>query len=129
MTIVEEMKNKILANFPKGFHCAVSKNCITVWIWVDINKVGGWDNANRLVYGLAKKLKLDEVSAGTDVNNMVRDWEFTNRIAEKQMVAEAKDVLNTMKSFFSKYGNAYCASSKCYSIIDKMRNIIATDED
>ena len=44
------------------------------------------------------------------------------------MVAEAKDVLKTMKCFFAKYGNEYCDSTNCYDIIDKMRKLVETDE-
>lgn len=122
------LKSRILANLPKGFKCSVSKAGVTVQIWVDTNKVGGWDKANRLVYALAKKLKLSEVGAGTDMSTMVRDWEFIDTSVEKKMVVEAKDVLKTMKSFFKKYGNEYADSDDCYDIIDQMRDLVATDE-
>ena len=72
------LKSQILKSLPKDFKCSVSKSGITVKIWVDTNNVGGWDKANKLVYGLAKKLKLEEVGAGTDMTTMVRDWEFIN---------------------------------------------------
>ena len=122
------LKSQILKSLPKDFKCSVSKSGITIKIWVDTNKVGGWDKANKLVYGLAKKLKLEEVGAGTDMTTMVRDWEFINTAVEKKMVAEAKDVLKTMKCFFAKYGNEYCDSTNCYDIIDKMRKLVETDE-
>jgi len=127
-TTASSLKARILANLPKGFKCSVSKAGVTVQIWVDVNKVGGWDKANRLVYALAEKLKLEEVGAGTDMSTMVRDWEFIDTAVEKQMTVEAKDVLKTMKSFFKKYGNTYCDSNDCCSIIDKMRELVATDE-
>ena len=122
------LKDKILSGLPKGFHCEVSKTGITVQIWVAVNKVGGWDKANSLVYSLAKKLKLSEVGAGTELASMVRDWEFIDTAVEKQMTAEAKDVLKAMKRFFKKYGNTYCSSSKCYDVIEEMRKLVETDE-
>ena len=127
-TTPASLKARILENLPKGFKCSVSKTGATVQIWVDVNKVGGWDKANRLVYSLAKKLKLNEVGAGTNLDTMVRDWEFIDTTNEKQMVNEAKDVLKTMKSFFKKYGNAYCDSNDCYKVIDQMRALVETDE-
>ena len=122
------LKSHILKSLPKDFKCSVSKSGITVKIWVDTNNVGGWDKANKLVYALAKKLKLEEVGAGTDMTTMVRDWEFIDTAVEKQMTAEAKDVLKTMKHFFKKYGNTYCSSEKCYGIIEEMRKLVETDE-
>lgn len=127
-TTASSLKARILENLPKGFKCSVSKTGVTIQIWTDTNKVGGWDKANRLVYDLAKKLKLSEVGAGTDMSTMVRDWEFIDTAIEKKMVNEAKDILKTMKSFFKKYGNAYCDSNDCYRIIDQMRELVATDE-
>ena len=121
-------KQEILSKLPKGFKCSVSKDGLTIQIWVDTNEVGGWTNANRLVYDLAKKLKLEEVGAGTDLTTMVRDWEFINPVVEKELITDAKDVLKAMKKFFGKYGNRYCQSSKAYDIIEQMRNLIATDE-
>lgn len=122
------LKDKILSGLPKGFHCYVSKLGMTVQIWVDITKVGDCNKANKLVHSIAKKFKLSEVGSGTDMDTMVRDWELIDTTVEKKMVNDAKDVLKTMKSFFNKYGNTYCSSNKCYSIIDKMRVLIATDE-
>ena len=121
------LKSRILKSLPKGFKCSVSKTGVTVKIWVDTNKVG-WDKANKLVYGLAKKLKLSGVCAGTDMTTGVRDWEFIDTSTEKKMVDEADSVYNAMKRFFAKYGNEYCDSNDCYDIIDKMRNLVATDE-
>ena len=125
---MDSIKSHVLKSLPKGFKCSVSKTGLIVQIWVDTNKVGGWEKANQLVYGLAKKLKLEEVGAGTNLDTMVRDWEFINPIVEKKMLSEVKDVLKTMKNFFKKYGNSYCSSSKCYDIIEEMRKLIATDE-
>ena len=125
---MDSIKSNILKSLPKGFKCSVSKSGLIVQIWVDTNKVGGWDHANKLVYDLAKKLKLEEVGAGTNLDTMVRDWEFINPIVEKKMLSEAKSTLKVMKSFFKKYGNTYCSSSKCYDIIEEMRKLIATDE-
>ena len=125
---MDSIKSHILKSLPKGFKCCVSKTGLTIQIWVDTNKVCSWDRANELVYDLAKKLKLEEVGAGTNLDTMVRDWEFINPIVEKKMLSEAKDVLKTMKSFFKKYGNSYCVSGKCYGIIEEMRKLIATDE-
>ena len=122
------LKSHILNSLPKGFKCSVSKTGVTVKIWVDTTKVGGWDKANKLVYGLAKKLKLSEVGAGTDMATGVRDWELIDTSTEKKMVDEANAVYNAMKLFFAKYGNEYCDSDECYDIIDKMRNLVSTDE-
>ena len=122
------LKSHILKSLPKDFKCSVSKTGITIQIWVDTNKVGGCDKANKLVYALAKKLKLSEVGAGTDMATGVRDWEFIDTSTEKKMVDEANVVYNAMKRFFAKYGNEYCDSNDCYDIIDKMRNLVATDE-
>lgn len=121
------LKSHILKSLPKGFKCSVSKTGITVKIWVDTNKVD-WVKANKLVYDLAKKLKLSEVGSGTDMTTGVRDWEFIDTSTEKKMVDEANAVYNDMKRFFAKYGNEYCDSDDCYDIIDKMRNLVATDE-
>lgn len=121
------LKSHILKSLPKGFKCSVSKTGITVKIWVDTNKVD-WVKANKLVYDLAKKLKLSEVGSGTDMTTGIRDWEFIDTSAEKKMVDEANLVYNAMKHFFAKYGNEYCDSDDCYDIIDKMRNLVATDE-
>ena len=121
------LKSRILTSLPKGFKCSVSKTGVTVKIWVDTNKVG-WDKANKLVYDLAKKLKLSEVGAGTDMATGVRDWEFIDTSTEKKMVDEANVVYNAMKRFFAKYGNEYCDSNDCYDVIDKMRKPVATDE-
>ena len=122
------LKSHILKSLPKDFKCSVSKTGITIQIWVDTNKVGGYDKANKLVYALAKKLKLEEVGAGTAMTTMVRDWEFIDTTVEKKMVAEAKSAYKTMKSFFAKYGNEYYNSNNCYNIIDKMRKLVETDE-
>ena len=127
-TTATSLESRILKSLPKGFKCSVSKTGITVQIWVDTNKVGGWDKANKLVYSLAKKLKLEEVGTGTNMSTMVRDWEFIDTTVEKKMVAEAKAVYKTMKSFFKKYGNTYCSSNDCYKVIDQMRELVATDE-
>lgn len=121
------LKSHILRSLPKGFKCSVSKTGVTVKIWADTNKFG-WDKANKLVYSLAKKLKLSEVGAGTDMATGVRDWEFIDTSTEKKMVNEANAVYNAMKRFFAKYGNEYCDSNDCYDIIDKMRKLVATDE-
>lgn len=124
----QSLKSQLLKSLPKDFHCDMSNTGMTVQIWVDTNKVGGFVTANQLVYDLAKKLKLDEVGASTDLTTMIRDWEFIDTSSEKQMIAEAKAVYKTMKSFFTKYGNTYCSSSKCYDIIEKMRGLVETDE-
>ena len=121
------LKSRILKSLPKGFKCSVSKTGITVKIWVDTNKVD-WVKANKLVYDLAKKLKLNEVGAGTEMATGVRDWELIDMAAEKKMVDEANAVYNAMKCFFAKYGNEYCDSNDCYDVIDKMRNLVVTDE-
>ena len=121
------LKSHILKSLPKGVKCSVSKTGVTVKIWVDLRKVG-WDKANKLVYNLAKKLKLSEVGAGTEMATGVRDWEFIDTSTEKKMVDEANSVYNAMKRFFAKYGNEYCDSEECYDVIDQMRNLVATDE-
>ena len=121
------LKSHILKSLPKGFKCSVSKTGITVKIWVDTNKVD-WVKANKLVYDLAKKLKLSEVGSGTDMTTGVRGWEFIDTSTEKKMVDEAKSVYNAMKCFFVKYGNEYYDSDECYDVIDKMLKLVATDE-
>ena len=121
------LKSHILNSLPKGFKCSVSKTGITVKIWVNTNKVD-WVKANKLVYDLAKKLKLSEVGSGTDMTTCVRDWEFIDTSTEKKMVDEANAVYNAMKRFFTKYGNEYCDSDECYDVIDKMLKLVVTDE-
>ena len=126
---MENIKQIITNALPKEFKCSVSKNGLTIKIWVDTNKVdGGWTGANRLVYKLTKKLKLEEVCAGTMMDTMVRDWEFIDTNVEKQMLSEAKNALNVIKTFFNKYRNQYYSSAKTYDIIEQMRDLIATDE-
>ena len=120
------LKSHILKSLPKGFKCSVSKTGVTVKIWADTNKFG-WDKANKLVYDLAKKLKLVEV-ANADLTTGVRDWELIDVAAEKKMVDEANAVYNAMKRFFAKYGNECCSSDKCYDVIDQMLKLIVTDE-
>lgn len=121
-------KKDILSALPKGFKCHMSKNGLIVQLAVDTTKVCDWDTANRLVYDLAKKLKLSELGAGTDLQTGVRDWEFTVDAVEKQMCSEAKDVLKCMKSFFKKWGNSYVNIDAAYDIIEDMRALVATDE-
>lgn len=125
-----EIKNRIKMILPKPFKVYVSKNGLTIQLDVDTNTVGGWDNANKLVYNMKKNLgiKLDEVGAGTDMTTMVRDWEFINCEVENTMISDANTALDAMKRFFKKYGNAYCSSPKAYDIIEKMRALVETDE-
>lgn len=128
------LKKIIKKMLPKDFIVNVSKTGLNVVLHVELAKVLGLDNANALVMKIMKELKqqhgvkLDLVESGIDAYYGTRDWEFVNVEAEKTMVAEAKDALNAMKKFFSKYGNAYCCSSKAYDVIEHMRALVATDE-
>lgn len=128
------LKKIIKKMLPKDFNVDVSKTGLNVVLHVELAKVFEIDNAEALVKKMVKELKqqyevkLDFVDSGTDVHYGTRDWEFINVEAEKTMVAEAKDALNAMKKFFSKYGNAYCDSSKAYDVIEHMRALVETDE-
>ncbi len=128
------LKKIIKKMLPKDFIVNVSKTGLTVVLHVELAKVFGIDNADALVKKMVKELKhqyevkLDFAASGCDLQYGTRDWEFINVEAEKTMVAEAKDALNAMKKFFSKYGNAYCDSSKAYDVIEHMRALVATDE-
>lgn len=128
------LKKTIKKMLPKDFIVNVSKTGLNVFLHAELAKVFGIGNAEALVKKMVKDLKLqhgvklDFVDSGTNVHYGTRDWEFVNAEAEKTMVAEAKDALNAMKKFFSKYGNAYCCSSKAYDIIEHMRALVATDE-
>ena len=126
--VASSLKSHILKSLPKGFKCSISKTGVTVKIWADTNKVGGWTKANKLVYSLAKKLKFIEIGSGTNMITGVRDWEFIDTSTEKKMIFEAKAVYNAMKNFFAKYGNEYCDSEECYDVINQMRELVATDE-
>lgn len=128
------LKKIIKKMLPKDFTVNVSKTGLNVFLHVELAKVFGIGNAEALVKKMVKELKqqyevkLDFVDSGTNVHYGTRDWEFVNAEAEKTMVAEAKDALNAMKKFFSKYGNTYCCSSKAYDVIEHMRALVATDE-
>ena len=125
-----EIKNRIKMILPKPFKVHVTKTGLDIQIEVDINWVGGWNNANRLVQDMKKHLgvKLDEVGGGTDMSTMVCDWEFINCEVENVMISDANIALDAMKKFFKKYGNTYCSSPKAYDIIEKMRALVETDE-
>lgn len=128
------LKKIIKKMLPKDFIVNVSKTGLNVVLHVELDKVFGIGNADALVKKMMKELKqqyevkLDFVESGIDAYYGTRDWEFVNVEAEKTMVAEAKDALNAMKKFFSKYGNAYCDSSKAYDVIEHMRALVETDE-
>lgn len=122
-------KADVLKNLPKGFKCSVSRNGLTVQIWKKLKNLDeDFDPSNKAVRDLAKKFNLDEVGAGTLIQDLQRDWEFISLDAEAKMLKEANDVLKTMKAFFNKYGNSYCSSNEVYKVIDKMRVLVATDE-
>lgn len=122
-------KADVLKNLPKGFKCSVSRNGLTVQIWKKLKNLDeDFDPSNKAVRDLAKKFNLDEVGAGTLIQGLQRDWEFISLDAEAKMLKEANDVLKTMKAFFNKYGNSYCSSNEVYKVIDKMRVLVATDE-
>lgn len=130
----ENFKTIICKNLPREFKVDESKTGLIINVYVDTNIVGGWDKANKLVYALCDKIKkenkieLDEIGAGTDMSTMVRDWEFVNTEVAAQMTNEAKDVLKVMKVFFKRWGNSYCSVPETYDIIEKMRDLIETDE-
>lgn len=120
-----EFKQQILANLPKGFKCNISKSGLHIYLYKD----NGFTEENELaVKKLCKKFKFDEVGAGTNLLTGVRDWDLIVLSVEQTMKTEAKDVLKAMKSFFNRWGNAYCESSGTYDIVEQMRNLIATDE-
>lgn len=120
-----ELKKSILKALPKGFRCNISKSGLHIYLYKD----NGFTEENELaVKKLCKKFNLDEAGAGTDLLTGVRDWDLVNLKIEKTISNEAKDVLKAMKSFFNKWGNAYCGSSKAYDIVEQIRSLIATDE-
>ena len=122
-------KADVLKNLPNGFKCSISRNGLIVQIWKKLKNLDeDFDASNKAVRALAKKFNLDEVGAGTLIQDLQRDWEFISLDAEAKMLKEANDVLKTMKAFFNKYGNSYCSSNEVYKVIDKMRVLVATDE-
>lgn len=117
----KEFKKQILANLPKGFKCDISKSGLHIYLYKD----NGFTKENEVaVKKLCKKFNFDEVGAGTNLLTDVRDWDLVNLKIENEMKTEAKDVLKTMKSFFSKWGNAYCGSVDTCDIVDKMREFV-----
>ena len=133
MDKTKTLKNLIKTMLPKAFTANVSKNGLNVVLHVDLGKVSGIHNAEsivkQMVKGLKKQgIKLDFIESGTDLHTNIRDWEFINLNAENEMLYDANEALEAMKKFFKKYGNAYCESPKTYSIIEKMRALVETDE-
>ena len=61
-------------------------------------------------------------------DDSIASWKFINVNVENEMLFDANQALDAMKAFFKKYGNRYCASTKVYSIIEKMRSLVETDE-
>ena len=92
-------KEMVLKELPKGYKAYVSKHGLTVLVSCKLNDFNSINDAEKTVDKMAKKLKLDFVGSGTDLASNVRDWEFTSLDAEHEMIAEAKDVLKTMKAF------------------------------
>ena len=87
-----------------------------------------WDKANKVVRSMARKFKLAELGAGTDLFTGVRDWRFISKNLEKKMLAESKDLLKHMKTFFKKWGNTYYESIDTYEVIDSIHAMVETDE-
>ena len=118
----KEIKNA----FPKGFKVFVSKTGLTVQVMHKLND--DWDYANGTVYKIAKKLGLEEVGSGTNLETNVRDWEFISKEVENAMHKDACATLKAMKVFFKKWTNTYCNSEKTYDVIEKMRSLVKSDE-
>ena len=120
-----EFKKSILKELPNGFRCNISKSGLHIYLYKD----NGFTEENeKAVNKLCKKFKLDRDGSGTNLLTGVRDWDLIVLSVEQTMKTEAKDVLKAMKYFFKKWGNAYCASSSTYDIVEQMRNLIVTDE-
>lgn len=127
-----ELKRRIKEFLPsKFFKVHFSKDCLVVFINGKLSMVGGVKALARCVEKMKKALKVQGIALKHDCfsyDDNGASWEFININAENEMLFDANQALDAMKAFFKKYGNRYCASTKVYSIIEKMRSLVETDE-
>ena len=109
-----------------GYNISASKNGLSIYVSRKVADINDWTEANAAVRKAAKRFHLDEIGAGTGFG--CRDWHFADLAVEKQMTADAKQLHCSMKAFFKKWGNAYCDVMSAYDVIEKMRNMLETDE-
>lgn len=110
-----------------GYNISASKNGLSIYVSRRVASINDWTEANATIRKAVKRLHLDEVGAGTGFG--YRDWHFADLDVEKQMTADVKQLYAAMKAFFKKWGNAYCDVEAAYDVIEKMRNMLETDED
>ena len=123
-------KDLLLKELPKGFKCSASKTGLRI-----IQLIAPCKNEmqyhcyDRLVSKLAKKHNLDFINGGLDLTTWTGDWELIDKKLEKEMVSDAKAIVKSLKAFFKKWnGNSYCDSPAAYDQIEKIRAMVATDE-
>lgn len=122
-------KKDLQKELPKEFKCSVSKTGLHIQIWKKCKSREDWNASNELVDKLAKKHHLDCIGAGTELESMTRDWDLLDKKLEKEMVSDAKAIVKSLKAFFKKWnGNSYCDSPAAYDQIEKIRAMVATDE-
>lgn len=109
-----------------GYNISASKNGLSIYVSRRVADINDWTEANAAVRKAVKRFHLDEVGAGTGLG--YRDWHFADLDVEKQMTADAKQIHDSMKTFFKKWGNAYCDVVAAYGVIEKMRDMLETDE-
>ena len=127
-----ELKKRIKELLPsKFFKVHFSKSGLIVFINGKRSMVGGINALARCVKKMKKALKAQGIALKQDCfgyDDNIASWEFININTENEMLFDATQALDAMKVFFKKYGNRYCSSTKVYSIIEKMRALVETDE-
>ena len=127
-----ELKRRIKELLPsKFFKVYFSKDGLVVFINGKCSMVGGVKALARCVEKMKKALKAQGIALKYDCfgyDDSIASWKFINVNVENEMLFDANQALDAMKAFFKKYGNRYCASTKVYSIIEKMRSLVETDE-
>ena len=85
MNKTTSIKDLLKADLPKCFNVSASKTGLTVWVSVQGKDIA-WDEAHKIMRKVAKKNKLEEVHSGTLVQSGDMDWEFVNKVVEKELV-------------------------------------------
>ena len=110
-------KKEILAFLPKGFECSIPKKSHVVYLRACPKQINAED-ANK-VEELCKAKGLECVHVHSSEEAI--DWMLRDKAFEKKMNDDARACLKTLKSFFSKYNEAYRFSN---TACDAVRDII-----